>query len=413
MRLVKIINLAWNMLVHSKLRSWLTIIGIVIGIAAVVSIVSISEGAKQSLEEKFDDFGADQITITPGVSKARGFGPGSKAGGSIDSVDQEDLTDKDILSLKSVMNVNQVMGQVSATGELEYLGEGGEVSVLGVDVEVWKNFVDYELESGRLLQKGDSSGVVLGYIKAHEYFDREVQINRQITIEGRIFSVVGILEEGENNNAVIIPIDLARTVLEDIEEKEYSSIVVQIEDTENYEITIKDIEKKLTLSRGILRAEDLDFTVTSMQSMQETIQETMNTMSIFLGSIAAISLIVGGVGISNTMFTSVLEKTKEIGILKAIGTKNKDILLIFLFNSAMIGFVGGLGGVIIGIIASSGIGMLVSGTGGGMKILGNTAITPELLIFVFGFSIVVGMIAGIIPAYGASKLKPVDALRYE
>jgi len=114
------------------------------------------------------------------------------------------------------------------------------------------------------------------------------------------------------------------------------------------------------------------------------------------------------------MFTSVLEKTKEIGVMKAIGAKNRDILFIFLFNSGMIGFVGGLGGVILGAIASGYISLLVSGNGGGMtRMFGSTSLSPELLIFAFLFSIIIGMVAGIIPAYRASRLKPVDALRYE
>jgi len=144
-------------------------------------------------------------------------------------------------------------------------------------------------------------------------------------------------------------------------------------------------------------------------------QETMNTMSIFLAAIAAISLLVGAIGIANTMFTSVLEKTKEIGIMKAIGAKNKDILKIFLINSGLIGFVGGIGGIILGVIGSGLIGSLVSsGNPGGMtSMFGSTAITPWLLILSLLFSIIIGMVAGVIPAYNASKMKPVDALRYE
>ena len=419
MRLRKILQLAWNILVHSKLRSWLTIIGIVIGIAAVVSIVSISQGAKQQLEEGFGQLGADIITISPGYSRAMGFrgperGPGGNGGGS--TADQEDLTDKDVLTLKNIPNVKFVMGQVRGTAEIKYLGESGEVSITGVDTDVWKDITTDELESGRYLTKGDMYSVILGHRRATSFFDKEVQINRQITIEGKIFKVVGIFKEGENDNAVIIPLEPARDLLDDIDEDEFTSITVKVEDVEEIvNKTIPAMEKKLMLSRGILKEEDRDFSVSSQLSMQSTITETLNTISIFLGAIAAISLVVGAVGISNTMFTSVLEKTKEIGIMKAIGAKNRDIMLIFLLNSGMIGFVGGLGGVIVGVVASGYIGLLVSGNGGGMmgRMFGTTALTPELLIFAFVFSIVIGMIAGAIPAYRASRLKPVDALRYE
>jgi len=415
MRLSKILKLAWNILVHSKLRSWLTIIGIVIGIAAVVSIVSVSQGAKQQLEERFGQWGADIITISPGYSQAKGFKRVGKGGGL--TADQEDLTDKDILVLKSIPNVNFVMGQVSATGEVKYLGKSGNLHITGVNTDAWKEITTNEIEFGRDLTKGDIYSAVIGYNIANSFFNKQVQINRQITIEGRIFKVVGIFKQGENDNAVIIPLEPARDLLEDIDEDEFSSITIKIDNVEDViNKTIPAIERKLMLSRGILREKDRDFSVYSPLAMQSAITETMNTMSIFLGAIAAISLIVGTVGISNTMFTSVLEKTKEIGVMKAIGAKNRDIMLIFLLNSGMIGFVGGLGGVIIGAVASGYIGLLVNGNGGGMmgKMFGSTtALTPELLIFAFSFSIIIGMIAGAIPAYRASKLKPIDALRYE
>ena len=413
MRLRKSLELAWNILAHSRLRSWLTIIGIVIGIAAVVSIVSVSQGAQRTIEERFGRLGADIITVSPGFSRAMGFrGPGDFGGNG--GADQEDLTDKDVLVLKSIPNVKFVMGQVSGRAEIKYLGSSGEVSITGVDTDVWKDITTDELESGRYLTKGDMYSVVIGHRRAVSFFDKEVQINRQITIEGRIFKVVGIFKEGENDNAVIIPLEPARDLLEDIDEDEFSSITVKVDDiNEIVNKTIPAIEKKLMLSRGILKDEDKDFTVSSPLEMQSTITQTLNTMSIFLGAIAAISLVVGAVGISNTMFTSVLEKTKEIGVMKAIGAKNRDILFIFLFNSGMIGFVGGLGGVILGSIASGYISLLVGGNGGMARMFGNTALSPGLLIFAFLFSIILGMIAGAIPAYRASRLKPVDALRYE
>ena len=154
-----------------------------------------------------------------------------------------------------------------------------------------------------------------------------------------------------------------------------------------------------------------------MQDVQASINEMMETMTLFLSAIAAISLLVGAVGISNTMFTSVLEKTNEIGIMKAIGAKNKDIMRIFLFNSGMIGFVGGIGGVIVGSLAAMLIGGSSSGTASrgvtGSLLNSGAIITWELIVGAFLFSIIIGMIAGAIPAYRASRLKPVDALRYE
>ena len=158
-----------------------------------------------------------------------------------------------------------------------------------------------------------------------------------------------------------------------------------------------------------------DFTVGSVKEMQETISSTISSMTLFLGAIAAISLLVGAVGIANTMFTTVLEKTKEIGIMKSIGAKNKDILLIFLFNSCMIGLVGGILGGILGIVISRLLTVyLLSGLDTGMvRGIISTIVTPESFLLVFGVSVSIGILAGIIPAYRASKMNPVDALRYE
>jgi len=158
-----------------------------------------------------------------------------------------------------------------------------------------------------------------------------------------------------------------------------------------------------------------DFTVSSSSSIQETVSSTIETITLFLGAIAAVSLLVGAVGIANTMFTTVLEKTKEIGIMKAIGAKNRDIMVIFLMNSALVGVVGGVIGIILGTLASAIMGGGSMSAGGGMVggMFGSTLVTPELLLSAMGIAVGIGMFAGAIPAYRASRLKPVDALRYE
>ncbi|MFA5070924.1 MAG: ABC transporter permease [Candidatus Pacearchaeota archaeon] len=417
MRLKKSFHLAWNILIHSKLRSWLTIIGIVIGIAAVVSIVSISTGAQEQLEDRLGSLGADILTVSPGFSRAMGgmgFGGGGgemRISSSEDSSDDEseNLTSRDITVLKSIDNVDVVMGSVSSNGDLTYLSKTASVSVTGVDEKVWSEITTDELSSGRFLTNGDTYSIVIGENLATTTFE-DIPLNSKVTIEGKTFKVVGILESG---NGVYMPVETARDVFDDIGEKEFDSISVKIEDVELADETVENIETKLMQSRGILNENEKDFSVSNPSAMQETMQETMNTMSIFLGAIAAISLVVGGIGIANTMFTSVLEKTREIGIMKAIGSKNKDILLIFLINSGLIGLVGGLGGIILGTIGAGLIGSMTSSTGGMTSMFSNTSVTPSLLIFALLFSMIVGMIAGVIPAYRASKLKPVDALRYE
>ena len=417
MRLKKSFQLALNILLHSRLRSWLTIIGIVIGIAAVVSIVSISQGAQQSLEASLGELGADILTVTLGFSMAEGstgtgmgMGRFKTADSETSTEDQENLTAKDVLVLKNIGNVDFVMGEVSDRGDLIYSSKTASLSVKGVDISVWKDVTTEQIAEGRFLGAGDSYSVVLGGTIVSTTFEDGIPLNSKVTIEGKSFKVVGILESA---STIYMPIEVARTTFEDIGDEEFDTIYVKIDDVEIADATVEDIIKKLMFSRGTLTDKDRDFTVTNPADRQEAIQETMQTMTLFLTAIAAISLLVGAVGIANTMFTSVLEKTKEIGIMKAIGAKNKDILLIFLFNAGLIGFVGGLGGVILGYFGSG----LVSsmGSSGGMtsKIFGTAVVTPELLIGALLFSVIIGMVAGAIPAYNASRMNPVDALRYE
>jgi len=169
----------------------------------------------------------------------------------------------------------------------------------------------------------------------------------------------------------------------------------------------------LMLSRGILQTKNIDFSVSNPAEIQATVSSSLNSIALFLAAIAAISLIVGAVGIANTMFTSVMEKTREIGILKAIGAQNKDILVIFLFSSGLLGLIGGIGGIVLGVFGAGLIGSLASGSFGRLS-FSSTYFSPTLIIGVFLLSIFIGMIAGAIPAYRASRLKPVDALmRYE
>jgi len=419
MKLSKSLRLAVNILVHSKLRSWLTIIGIVIGIAAVVAIVSIGEGLQQDVESHLGGLGADLITISPGGGRASGGfrgPPGEGQGSAATSDDAKNLTKKDVQVLQSVDGVALIQGTVSGQGEVYYLGEKASVSIDGVDPLVWKEMTTSELESGRFLGPSDYNVVIVGNSIAENTFKQPLTVNRMVTIEGKAFKIVGILQEsggfGGDDRSIIMPIDAARDTLEDVGEEEFDSITIKAANTDDVEQIMEEAEQKLLISRHLTESTK-DFRISSSQSTLETMSDITQTISSFLTAIAAVSLLVGSVGIANTMFTSVLEKTKEIGIMKAIGARNGDIMMIFLLNSAIVGLVGGLLGIGLGTGISSllpllGIGIMGMG-GAGMT----TVVTPLLLIGALLLSMGIGMAAGVIPAYRASKLKPVDALRYE
>ena len=415
MRLQKSFKLALNILLHSKLRSWLTIIGIVIGVAAIVAIVSIGEGAQASVQERLGGLGADIITVSPGFQRATsGFRIGGGERTTTTSANSKNLTGKDIQLIRSIEGVAFINGVVSGRGDMTYLAETSSVSIQGVDTLAWKNIVTTELESGRYLNSGDANVIVVGSRVSKSTFKQQLAINRVVVIEGKAFKIVGILKEsggiGGNDNAVFMPILSAREILGKGSEK-FDSITVKVANPDLTDQVLNETDSRLMLSRHVT-GKTKDFTVSSSKAIQESLAAVTQTFTIFLAAIAAVSLLVGAVGIANTMFTSVLEKTREIGIMKAIGARNFDIMLVFLLNSGLVGLVGGIIGVLFGAGISAFLPNFLSGIGpvrGGVK----TVLPPIVLITALLMSLSIGMIAGAIPAYRASKLKPADALRYE
>lgn len=425
----KSFKLALNILVHSKVRSWLTIIGIVIGVAAVVAIMSISEGMQQSLESNLGGLGADIITISPGASRATGgfmSGGGGPPGASMTSStrtssststqESKNLTKRDMQTIVSVDNVEIVTGTVSGRGELYYLAETVTVSVTGVNPVTWNEVTTSTLASGRFLTAGDFNTILVGSRVANSMFKQPLVVNRQVTIEGVNFKIVGILNEsgtgmmgGGSDSGIIMPIEAARSTLDDVGIDELDSIIVKVDDENLVDETMSSMDDALMLSRHVTN-KTKDYSISSAVAMQETISATLESMTFFLTAIAAVSLLVGAVGIANTMFTTVLERTKQIGIMKAIGAKNRDIMTIFLMNSALVGLVGGAIGIAIGTAASM---VVVLPMMGGRMAGGGNVVSPQLMLLSLAIAVGIGILAGLIPAYRASKLKPVDALRYE
>ena len=422
MRFSKSFQLALNILIHSRLRSWLTIIGIVIGVAAIVAIVSIGQGAQATVESQLSGLGANIITVSPGFSRASAtsFGRFEGGGGSAGAIAKNNLTDKELNAIKSVEGVQFVDGIVSGRVTMTYLSQTTTVNVQGVDPFAWQNMVTSTLASGRYLNPGDGNVVVIGDSIANSMFKQPLPVNREVNIEGQNFKVVGVLAAstgfgGGTDNSIIMPVQASRNIIPDINKQSYNSISVAIADPSTINTTTNAINDRLLQLHHVTNS-TRDFSVTNSQATQARLASVTSTLTIFLGAIAAVSLIVGAVGIANTMFTSVLEKTKEIGIMKAIGAKNRDIMAIFLLNAGLVGFVGGLIGIAFGAAIAyvlpqigASVGVNLPGTRGSLK----TLIPLNLLIAAIVISVVIGLIAGAIPAYRASKLRPVDALRYE
>lgn len=400
MKLQKSFRMALNMVLHSKLRSWLTIIGIVLGVASVVAILAIGDGMEAEVNSQFENSGGDLLTLTAGVTKAK-FGPGSHgkdSSSSSASSEEEIITRQDYQTLKGIVDVIALNPKISGSVDIYYQGEDGSASVTGLDTSVYTEFSTTDLLEGRELTASDKNVIIIGEKLSTDYFERELGLNQILTIEGKAFRVIGILDGG--GTSIMMSIDTAYTLLDDKIKNEYDSIQIKIKDEDKLDETIELVEKKLMMSRHV-NEKTKDFTISSNAAIAEMREELISTMTSFLAAIAGVSLLVGAVGVANTMFTSVLEKTKEIGIMKSIGARNKDILMIFLFNSGLIGFVGGILGAFLGYL------IIVLLTIAGMPVL----LTYTNISLVVSISIIIGMISGLIPAINASKLSPVDALR--
>jgi putative ABC transport system permease protein len=418
MKIYKCLKIAINMVTHSKLRSWLTIIGIVIGVASVITLVSIGNGMEAGINDELSGLGGNIITITPGYSKASGMGmPGHGSSSGSGSVSESDaiLGRNDVQALKSIPELEYIDTNIKDSADVYYFGKSAQLTVTGVDQSVWSYVTTLEILEGRLLDPADQNVVVIGYDLSRNYFDEPIGINKILTIEEKSFKVVGILDEssgiGSNGLSIYMPLQSAYQVLDDKTNNEYDSITVIAKDSADIDSVVVKIEKKLDIVRHVNTIDDKDYTVTSMKQILEQISSVTGMITLFLGFVAGISLLVGAVGIANTMFTAVLEKTKEIGIMKAIGARNKDIMLIFLFNSGLVGIIGGIIGVFFGIVASYLLGGGLMSTPRGDPI--ETVVSLQIVVLALFISVVVGILAGMIPAYQGSKLKPVDALRYE
>ena len=387
--------MAVNSIRHRKLRSWLTVIGIIIGVAAIISLMTVSRSLESTIESQFEQFGANRIIISP-----KGFqGPGTSS---------EGLTTEDAETIEKISGFEYVVSAVFVSAEVSYKKEVGFTLVSGIPAENFEEFfVDsgVKLQEGRFIKEGDKFEVVVGSRVVDDMFKDKLRIGSKINIKGQEFKIVGILKEignSQDDRQINIPLDAVRKIFSKPEDVD--AIITQVKSSGDIPLLQEKIEKELKRKR-----DDTNFQVVTATQILEQINQVLGVMQFVLVGIAAISLVVGAIGIMNSMYTSVLERTKDIGIMKAIGARNSDILKIFLIESGLIGLVGGIFGILLGSAMALIIGQLSKNAGFSLII----KIEPLVLIFGLLFAFVVGIISGILPAYQASRLKPVDALRYE
>jgi len=402
-------KLSFRNLQNRKLRSWLTMLGIFVGIAAVVALISLSQGLQAAIFEQFADLGTDKLVVQ---GKGSGFGPpGLGAVGEV--------TKDDVELIEKISGVEQVVGRMLEPTTVEFNDKEVYTFVISSpdkeeDRKLVEKAFNVEYEQGRGLRDGDKYKVVIGYTNSLEDrngFEKEIVVGEKIDIEGKDFEVVGVLEKtGQftTDGAFIVPEEVLRDLVD--KEETYSVLAVQARPNVDLDELALKIEKEMRKDRNQDEGEE-DFTVQTPGQLLETASSILNIVTAVLIGIAAISLLVGGIGITNTMYTSVLQRTKEIGIMKSIGAKNIDIRNIFLIESGLLGFVGGAIGVFLGASAAKLV-EVVASTQFGLDIL--KAHFPWYLIFgALAFSFLVGTISGVTPAKQAAKLSPVDALRFK
>jgi putative ABC transport system permease protein len=398
--------LALNNFRRRKLRAWLTMIGIFIGIAAVVALISLSQGLQYSIEQQFQNLGKDKIVIQPNSLGS----PGSATSQSLI------LTSRDLNFIQNINGVDWVIGVLIKTDQVKFRDEAKIEYIAGInsrDLDLNLKMQGVGLLQGRSLKEGDNFKVVLGYSHSinDKIWKRGIKVGETMIIEGQEFKVVGILDSVGNpfdDANIYIAKDTLKGIL-NIKDEE-SQILAKASEGANVTELAKTIERKLRSFRGEKEGQET-FSVTTSDQLLKSFQSIFGIVQAVLVGIAAISLVVGGVGIMNTMYTSVLERTKEIGTMKAVGARNSDILLIFLFESGLLGLIGGAIGIAIGFTLGKGVeyvGRIALGT----NLL--QAIFPwYLIVGALTFSFLIGSLSGIFPALQAAKLKPADALRYE
>ena len=396
--------IAVNNLFKRKLRSWLTVLGIFIGIMAVVALVSLSQGMQNAILSEFKKMGTNRIIIAPGGA---GYGP---MGGFISSAK---FSSKDFDAVQNIRGVDLAITVFSRSAYVTFGKQTKQQLIWGFPVDsksaaFYKDQTSFELAQGRFLRSGDKYKVVIGAGIANDTFDKDLHVGDNIMINLQQFQVIGIQKKSggfEGDNNIRIPIDAAREIFS--EPNEVTAIMMNVKDGYSVDDVAESAKRKLRKERGVKEGEE-DFTVQTSAQAIATIKAILGVIQAVLVGIAAISLLVGGIGIMNTMYTSVVERTREIGIMKSVGARNSSILLIFLIESGLLGLLGGVIGVLAGLGLSK-IAEVVAFTYGVESL--QAYMGAPLILGALAFAFIIGSLSGTLPARQASKLSPVDALR--
>ncbi len=400
-------SLSLNNLIHRKKRTFLTIIGIFIGITAVVALVSLGQGLSVAINKQFQEIGKDKLFVIPGSSLS-----------ATSSLTSATLTEDDVAEVLRVQGIAAATGVVVKSTLVSFGGgeESRDATVLGIATDKNSRLIEevYDLKpvSGRLFESGDKFRCIIGesISKEGKFFKKPVAVGNTLVLNGKSFKVVGVTKSSGDpftDQGIFIPVETAKSLFG---VENYFRIVARVESSFEPKQVIGVVKEKLRKFRNVEKGEE-DFNVLTYEDIVGAFNSIFSIVQAVVVGIAGISLLVGGIGIMNTMYTAVLERTREIGIMKAVGATDNDIVLLFLLESGFLGIVGGL----LGVSAGFGLGILVeliaSNFFGNMLLM---AVFPiELVTGALAFSFLVGIISGALPAVQAAKLKPIETLRYE
>jgi putative ABC transport system permease protein len=389
-----------------KTRSILTMLGVVVGIAAAIAIMSISYGMQESITEQLSEM-TDIIMVTPGSMELGSWG-------EFGSFNERDL--RDVERISGVKEAAALMGEMQ---EVEFRGEKVMVEIVGIEPRdmdaVFGETVKLEEDvdsgtsaSGRELRENDRKVCQIGYSVANDYFDYEIGVNDRLTINGSKFRVIGVLEKqgGFRSNVDAQIYVTKRDAIDILDTKDISTIFVRVRNIEDAEAIADEIEERIDDNHKLD-----DFTAAmAMGGAIEDLESIFGLLQLFLLVIVSVSLIVASLGIMNTTLMSVMERTHEIGVMKAIGAKNRNILSLFLLEAGVVSGIGGVLGCVAGVFAAKVITVYIY-TAFDVEIA--AVVTPEVLLGGVLVAVLVGILSGFYPARKASKLSPVEAVRYE
>jgi putative ABC transport system permease protein len=386
---------------NRKTRTFLTSLSILIGIITIFVFISFGLGLYNYIEEFSQGSAVDKVVIQP------------RGAGAVPLGGDFDLSEKDIKAIERVPGVYEATGSAFRVAEIIKGNERIYTSLVSYDPEIpiFFDIAGVGIEEGRLLEKNDRRRIMLGYnyLVEDKIFSRAYDVNQKINVNGEDMTIVGFLEvvgSPPDDAQIYITNDYFKDLYPDA--KGFGWVIARV-DVKNMDSIIERIEDALRRERGLKKGEE-DFFVQSFDDLINAYSGALNVVIGFIILIALVSVLVSAINTSNTMITSVLERYKEIGVMKSIGAKNSEILWIFLFESALIGFVAGLIGVGIGAGISYAIGQVLVG-------LGWSFLSPAFSVWLFigcvTFATLTGAISGVLPAIRASKINPVDALRYE